>query len=345
LLRTTLEAIQLDVLEAESGAQALRAVAAHDPDLVLLDVGLPDADGLALCHRLKSDPRTSHIAVIILTGADAGTDEAARLALADGFLRKPFSPLELLAVAERLLGRANGHVTHRQAVEPGGQVQLYAHDLRRLLEIERGQRVLLQHAYRETVGALAAALESKDIDTGAHSQRVLRYASELARAVDPSMLEEPSVEYGFLLHDVGKIGIPDQLLRKRGPLTSSERSVLETHTVLGEQMLSGVPSLRGGGLEIVRSHHERWDGRGYPDGLAGSAIPLGARVFAVADTLDAMTSDRPYREALPWDAAVAELNAEKGSQFDPEVVDAFSVEEPTLRRIYYELSGSNARET
>ncbi len=176
-------------------------------------------------------------------------------------------------------------------------MQLYAQDLRHLLELERGQRALLQHAYRQTVGALAAALESKDIGTGAHSHRVLRYATELARAVDPSLLEEPSVEYGFLLHDIGKIGIPDHILRKRGPLTSSERSLLETHTVLGEQMLAGVPLLSGSGLRIVRSHHERWDGDGYPDRLAANAIPLGARVFAVADTLDAMTSDRPYRKA------------------------------------------------
>src|SRR5262249_5481158 len=159
---------------------------------------------------------------------------------------------------------------------------------RRLLEIERGQRKLVQDAYRQTVAALATALESKDIGTGAHSQRVLRYAAALAKAVDPRLLGEQRVEYGFLLHDIGKIGIPAHILRKRGPLTGSERSVLETHTMLGEQMLGGVPLLAGEGIRVVRSHHERWDGRGYPDRLVGDEIPLGARVFAVADTLDAM---------------------------------------------------------
>ena len=219
-------------------------------------------------------------------------------------------------------------------------MQLYAQDLRRLLEIERGQRALLQHAYRQTVGALAAALESKDVGTGAHSQRVLMYAGDLARAVDSTLVAEPSIEYGFLLHDVGKIGIPDSILRKRGPLTRGERSVLETHTLLGEQMLGGVPLLAGDGIRIVRSHHERWDGRGYPDGLAGRDIPLGARVFAIADTLDAMTSDRPYRAALGWDEAVAEIAAQSARQFDPEVVEAFCRQEPSLRRIYYELTAT-----
>jgi diguanylate cyclase (GGDEF)-like protein len=343
LLRTTLEAIELDVREAATAVQARAAIAAEHPDLIILDVGLPDADGLEFCRELKSDPRTSDIAVAILTGADIGTSEAARAASADAFLRKPFSPLELLAVAQRLLGQTDQEPMRRDVSEPEEQVQLYAQDLRRLLEIERGQRALVQHAYRQTVAALTAALESKDIGTGAHSQRVLHYAAELARAVEPTLLEEASVEYGFLLHDVGKIGIPDHILRKRGPLTSGERSVLETHTVLGEQMLGGVPLLAGAGIRIVRSHHERWDGDGYPDHLSQREIPLGARVFAVADALDAMTSDRPYRAALPWDDAVAEIAAQRGRQFDPEIVDAFREQEPALRRIYYELSSGYAR--
>jgi diguanylate cyclase (GGDEF)-like protein len=338
LLRTTLEAIELEVDEADTAGHARAMIQSWLPDLVLLDVGLPDLDGLSFCHELKSNSRTADVPVVILTGADIGTSAAARAARADGFLRKPFSPLELLAVAERLLGRLDRDLTPRDESPPTEQVQLYAQDLRHLLELERGQRALLQHAYRQTVGALAAALESKDIGTGAHSHRVLRYATELARAVDPSLLEEPGAEYGFLLHDIGKIGIPDHILRKRGPPTSGERSLLETHTVLGEQMLAGVPLLAGAGLRVVRSHHERWDGNGYPDRLATNAIPLGARVFAVADTLDAMTSERPYRKPVAWDSAVAEITAESARQFDPDVVEAFIRQEPSLRRVYYELT-------
>ena len=198
--------------------------------------------------------------------------------------------------------------------------------------------MLIQGAYRETVTALAGALESKDIGTGAHSQRVQRYAIELAHGLDPDLLEDESVEYGFLLHDVGKIGIPDKVLLKRGSLSSSEKRLLETHTVLGEQLLSGVALLQGKGLQIVRHHHERWDGQGYPDGLGQTEIPLGARVFAVADALDAMTSDRPYRPAQTWEAAAAEIAREAGRQFDPSVVEAFRDRQARLRRVHYELA-------
>src|SRR5918999_3230627 len=179
--------------------------------------------------------------------------------------------------------------------------------------------------------ALAAALDSKDVGTGAHSQRVQRYAVELASAVEPRLLDDPSVEYGFLLHDVGKIGIPDRILQKAGPLTASERRLMRTHTILGDQMLGGVALLQGEGLRVVRSHHERWDGRGYPDGLARDRIPLGARVFAVADALDAITSDRPYRPGLTWDEAAAEIRRQANRQFDPNVVEAFVQREPKLR--------------
>jgi ribonuclease P protein subunit RPR2 len=184
------------------------------------------------------------------------------------------------------------------------------------------------------VGALTSALEAKDTGTNAHSQRVQQYALELAWAIEPALLEQPSIEYGFLLHDVGKIGIPDRILGKADALTPSERRILETHALLGEQMLSGVALLKGDGLKVVRNHHERWDGTGYPDRLGGFDIPLPARIFSVADALDAMTSDRPYREAMPWEAAFEELEAETGKQFDPNVVEAAQEREPRLRAIY-----------
>src|ERR671931_525249 len=178
-------------------------------------------------------------------------------------------------------------------------------DLRHLVELERGQRLLLQSAYEETVAALARALEFKDTGTGAHSQRVQRYAVELADELAPDLLEDRSVEYGFLLHDVGKIGIPDSVLRKPGPLDLDERRLMETHTLLGERMLEDLALLRGEGLRVVRSHHERWDGTGYPDGLAGEEIPLGAK-----------------------------------RQFDPDVVEAFRARELALLRLHRELDDS-----
>jgi HD-GYP domain-containing protein (c-di-GMP phosphodiesterase class II) len=215
--------------------------------------------------------------------------------------------------------------------------RLCEEDLRHLVELERGQRLLLQSAYEETVAALARALEFKDTGTGAHSQRVQRYAVELADELAPELLEDRSVEYGFLLHDVGKIGIPDNVLRKPGPLDLDERRLMETHTLLGERMLEDLALLRGEGLGVVRSHHERWDGAGYPDGLAGEEIPLSARIFAVADALDAITNDRPYRAAGSWRHATEQIGLAANGQFDPDVVEAFRSRELALLRLHREL--------
>jgi len=328
----------VEVDEAADAVAAQERIAAARPDAIVLDVAMPGLDGTALCALLKASPRTRDIPIVLLTGSELATEASAQEAGADALLLKPFSPLELLAVVERVA--AGLHATPFRATSkrrPDEQLLLYARDLRHLLELERGQRRLLQDAYHETVIALAGALESKDHGTGEHSQRVQRFAIELAQVTAPEVCEDDSVAYGFMLHDVGKIGIPDRILQKPGPLTSAERRLMETHTVLGEQLLRGVSFLRGSGLEVVRSHHERWDGGGYPDGRDGPDIPAAARIFAVADALDAMTSDRPYRRAMSWAAAARELEQQAGRQFDPAVVDAFRARERSLRRIRREL--------
>jgi response regulator RpfG family c-di-GMP phosphodiesterase len=339
LLRATFEVVDMEVAEAESAEEAAAYVERDRPDVVVLDVKMPGQGGLAYCRELKDNPATSDIQIVLLTGSNGSGDIDWRACGADAFLLKPFSPLELLAIVERLAGGLYGvpfRATNKRA--PEEQLLLYARDLRHLLEIERGQRLLLQNAYQETVAALASALETKDTGTRAHSQRVQRYALELALAVEPGLGDEPSVEYGFLLHDVGKIGIPDRVLQKPGPLDDSELRLMRTHTLLGEQLLRDVELLHGDGLKVVRGHHERWDGLGYPDGLAGREIPLAARVFTVADVLDAITSERPYRPARSWDDAAAEILAGRGRQFDPEVVDAFRGQERTLLDIRRELA-------
>jgi putative nucleotidyltransferase with HDIG domain len=340
LLRTTFEVVDIDVEEAGSALSALEAIRDRRPDAIVLDVRMPGMSGLELCRRLKTDPDTEGIAIVLLTGSDGGkgSPEVAQEMGADALMRKPFSPLELLAVVERLTGGLHPvpfRASKARAAEE--QLLLYARDLRYLLEIERGQRILLQNAYNDTVGALASALESKDTGTRQHSHRVQRYALELARAVSPNLADDPSVEYGFLLHDVGKIGIPDRILQKAGPLNEGEARLMKTHTVLGEQMLGSVSYLQEEGIRVVRSHHERWDGRGYPDGLAGTEIPLAARIFAVADAFDAMTSDRPYRPAQEWAAAGREIVREARRQFDPNVVDAFRERQGRLREIQREF--------
>jgi len=344
LLRTTFEVADVDVVEADGADAARRRIRASRPDVIVLDVNMPGTTGLELCEELKADPATSDIPVILLTGSSGGTTAAAKRVGADAFVRKPFSPLELLAVAERLAGGLYGvpfRATKKRAGGPDEPLLLYARDLRHMLELERGQRELLQSAYMETVSALASALESKDTGTRAHSQRVQSYATALAKTVDEQqVVEDPSTPYGFLLHDVGKIGIPDGILQKPGPLSAAERRRMQTHTVLGEAMLSGVAFLKGEGLKIVRSHHERWDGRGYPDGLRADEIPLGARIFAVADALDAMTSHRPYRRAMSWQTARTEILGQRKRQFDPDVVDAFVTSENHLKEIRRELAAA-----
>jgi ribonuclease P protein subunit RPR2 len=344
LLRTTFEVADVDVTEAESADAARKRIRAERPDVIVLDVNMPGMTGLELCAELKADPATRDIPIILLTGSTGGTSASAKRAGVDAFVRKPFSPLELLAVAERLAGGLYGvpfRASKKRGDGPEEELLLYARDLRHLLELERGQRELLQSAYMETVSALASALESKDTGTRAHSQRVENYAMALAKAVgEHGLVHDPSTPYGFLLHDVGKIGIPDGILQKPGPLSPPERRRMQTHTVLGEAMLSGVAFLQGEGLKIVRSHHERWDGRGYPDQLAGEEIPLGARIFAVADALDAMTSHRPYRRAMSWHAARTEILDQRRRQFDPDVVDAFVSAEGDLKEIRRELAAA-----
>jgi ribonuclease P protein subunit RPR2 len=334
LLRETLAADEFEIEEASSAEEAQDIARFWRPSVVLLDVTLPGLDGLTFCRQLTRGHLDEKPIVIMLTGSKVSEKEA-RAAGAWAVLRKPFSPLELIGLVDRL--EMSTDPPDELDEDDVGQLIIYARDLSRVVEVERTQRRLLQQAYRQTVAALTDALEAKDPGTGRHAQRVQHYALTLTEVVDRSLLQDPSLEYGFLLHDVGKIGIPDQILNKPGPLTPDERGLIELHPALGAEILSSVALLQGEGVEVVRSHHERWDGAGYPNGLVGEDIPLGARIFALADALDAMTSDRPYRDALSWDEATGEILSQDGAQFDPHVVRAFCIRERRLRRIFEEL--------
>jgi putative nucleotidyltransferase with HDIG domain len=232
------------------------------------------------------------------------------------------SPLDdLREEVERLRAALAEHEAH--AAEKEDQLQRYAADLRETFKEERARAQELRDSYFATVRALTNAVEARDAYTGKHAERVAAYALEIGAAIGQRWAGSPEIEFGFLLHDIGKVAIPDSILHKPEPLTPHERELIQQHPVTGWEIVRQVDFL-GAASDVVRHHHEHWDGAGYPDGLSGEKIPLTARVFAVADTLDALTTDRPYRPASPFVEARALIHEARGTQFDPEVVDALA---------------------
>jgi ribonuclease P protein subunit RPR2 len=208
----------------------------------------------------------------------------------------------------------------REAAARQRQLEHYAADLREIFKQERNRAQELRRSYKATVLALANAVEARDAYTGKHAERVAAYGLRIAHAAGVEV--DPQAEFGFLLHDVGKVAVPDAILFKPGPLTQEEQALMVKHPEIGSEILRHIDFLDEA-KAVVRHHHERWDGQGYPDGLEGDAIPLAARVFAVADALDALTTDRPYRPASSFADARREVERGAGSQFDPVVVAAY----------------------
>jgi len=208
----------------------------------------------------------------------------------------------------------------REAAARQRQLEHYAADLREVFKQERNRAQELRRSYKATVLALANAVEARDAYTGKHAERVAAYGLRIAHAAGIEV--DPQVEFGFLLHDVGKVAVPDAILFKPGPLTAEERALMVKHPQIGSEILRHIDFLDDA-KTVVLHHHERWDGDGYPHGLSGEAIPLHARVFAIADALDALTTDRPYRPACAWQQARREITSEAGAQFDPAIVAAY----------------------
>jgi len=210
------------------------------------------------------------------------------------------------------------------------QLLEFARDLSRIYQKERTRADELSHAlteledsYFQMVKAFAFLVEARDPHTRSHLSRAHDYAVALAQRVDRALADDRIFRYGFLLHDIGKVGIPDHILGKPGPLSNDEWEVMQTHPIIGAQILAPITYLRRA-IPIVECHHERWDGQGYPRGLRGEEVPLAARIFSVVDTFDAMTSDRPYRRALSVEEAVQQIQQAAGTQLDPDIADAFA---------------------
>ncbi len=291
LLEGRLADLGYTVHQASDGIEALEAIAAEEPDLVLLDIDMPRLDGISVCERLKAHPTRRLVPVVVLTAyQDRDTRIRAIAAGADDFLSKPFDAQELL-VRTRVLLR------------------------------ERALNKRLD-ASENVLRAFARAVEARDRYTIYHAERVGLYAREIGQALGLHDEKLDLLYNGGVMHDIGKIAIPDAILLKPGPLTEEEYAVMQRHSIEGERICLPLRSTVQF-LPIIRHHHERIDGRGYPDHLTRDAIPHGARIVAVADAWDAMVSDRPYRAGLPRDEAHARLGAGAGSQWDAEAVAAF----------------------
>lgn len=322
LLTRALESMGCEVRTSSSVAEALDIVRSEPPHLLLTDVDMPESGGLDLLRRARlMAPDTE---VVMVTGVvDTETIvEAMRLGASD-YLAKPFSLLDLRTTVERAFERRHlllENRAFRESLEEriADQTHVISAKTRELEHLNR----VLEVSYEDTLSALMTALDFRDHETHGHSWRVVQYTSLIAGAM---RIEEPNLtwmRWGAILHDVGKIGLPDAILHKPGKLDEEEWRFMRRHPELGFRMLEHIAFLRPA-LEIVLSHHERWEGGGYPQGLRGEEIPLGARIFAVVDTFDAMTSTRPYREALSIEAAVEEIERCAGTQFDPAVAQAF----------------------
>jgi len=243
-------------------------------------------------------------------------------------------PLRRLAETMSAMARAGQLRSDFPAAGGGSEVRLIEETFRALaISLEESQRAR-ERSYVEAVGAVVTAADARDHETTGHSFRVSLYAIALAKALGIRGDELKAIEWGSLLHDVGKMVVPDEILRKMGPLTVEEWHIMKQHPTWGFDMLAEVSFLQPAALDIIYSHHERWDGKGYPRGIAGGEIPLAARIFAVVDTYDAITSDRPYRRARTYQVAVNELHRVAGQQLDPNIVEAFAkLSEVELRRL------------
>lgn len=314
--------------ETETASDGVEALAklALGVDLVLLDGQMPNLDGFEVARRIRAMPGFEFLPIIMISGLD-GSDEHSR-ALAVGindFIQKPIDRDVLHLRSHWLLDLKHAHDRlneHKATLERTVEMRTAA--LREALEEMTEARRQIYKAHLDTIRRLTIAAEFKDEVTARHIERIGLYSSVLGEALDMSPGHVETVLHAAPLHDVGKLGIPDHVLLKPGKLDDSEWAVMRTHTTLGSEILAGSDSsVIQMGQTIARSHHERWDGTGYPQGLSGTDIPLEARICAVVDFFDALTMDRPYRRALDTEVVLGMMRRESGAHFDPDVLDVF----------------------
>jgi len=306
---------EYECTRAGSAEEALAGLHEGEFQLVISDITMPGMSGLDMIPHVKElSPDT---VVVMISGMQTVESAIGALRLgAFDYLMKPFDLRQVEAVVKRAL-------EHHDLVVAKQRYENHLEELveQRTAELDRALNSL-EGAYRSTLKALTAALETRDSETHGHSERVVSYSLRLGREYGLNSEEMKALEFGSLLHDIGKIGVPDSILRKPAKLTEEEWVRMREHPLHGQQILRGIEFLQGA-ARVVAQHHEKWDGTGYPLGLRSEEIDICARIFAVADAFDAITSDRVYRRGKPYEAAAQELDDWAGRQFDPKVVEAF----------------------
>ncbi|MBI5592765.1 MAG: response regulator [Deltaproteobacteria bacterium] len=327
LMEALLLPMDYDVLKAVNGKEAIEKARSASPDVILMDVMMPVMDGLEAVRILKQDEETRMIPVVMVTALREVDDRVKALeAGADDFLSKPVDKTEL-RIRVQTLAKVKAYNDHLRNY----QKKLESEVARKTIQLQNTLEAL-QIASLDSIHRLSRAAEYKDEDTGAHILRMSRYSEAVARKMGLAVKTVERILYAAPMHDVGKIGIPDKILLKPGKLDPDEWEIMKQHTTIGGRILGGS---RTGFIKLAEvialTHHERWDGSGYPRGLRGVQIPLAGRITAIADVFDALTSRRPYKEPFSVEKSFDIIRESKGTHFDPDVVDAFfSVQDKIL---------------
>ena len=319
LMEALLFPLGYDLLLANSGEQALEMVMEYSPDVILLDIMMPKMDGFEVARRMKGNENTCMIPVVMVTNLSDVEDRVKALqAGADDFLSKPVDQLELRARVSSLV-KVKAYNDHLRTYQEKLEIEVTERTQQLRLAMKQ-----LRRASCETIYRLSRAAEHKDEDTAGHIQRVSHYAALISREIGLKEKTTESILLAAPMHDIGKIGVPDHILQKPGKLTPEEWTIMKRHTLFGAEILEGskVGFIRLAEV-IALTHHEKWDGSGYPYGLAGKKIPLVGRIMALADVFDALTSKRPYKEPFSVEKSLDIIEKGRSNHFDPHLADVF----------------------